>query len=81
MWGGVGRAGTAEERVEQSGPSHVLRVGALVMTERLKLRVVREQDKSRRTAAERAKFSKWIETSCCSHGEPGWGAELDLSGC
>jgi hypothetical protein len=36
----------------------VARVGALGMTEHVKLRVVRGQDRSRRTAAERAKFSK-----------------------
>jgi hypothetical protein len=35
------------------------RVVALVMTRRVKLRVVRGQDRSRRGAAKPAKFSKW----------------------
>jgi hypothetical protein len=35
------------------------RVAALVMTRRVKLRVVRGQDTSRRGATKHAKFSKW----------------------
>jgi hypothetical protein len=57
------------------------RVVTFVMTRRVKLRVVRGQDTSRRGAAKHAKFRNGIGTSCCSHRQLGWGAELDLSSC
>jgi hypothetical protein len=54
---------------------------ALVMRRRVKLRVVRGQDRSRRGAAKHSKFSKWDCDFMLQPSTPWVGTELDLSGC